>query len=222
LTAKIQTGYVEFWGKGDTRALRRTLADVPVDPDGVVTSSRWEGAMMERDFAGAMEVLNACSLAQLDYLSGGATPKSFLIGLTQLASGDEAGASGNLEAAAVEFERSVRESPESAERHANLGLCYAFLRRKDDAIREGRRAVELKPESKDAFDGAIMNCYLALIYARVREFDLAFPLLERLMKTAGAVDSVNCSVTASDLKFRWEWDEMRKDPRFARLIRPES
>ena len=46
--------------------------------------------------------------------------------------------------------------------------------RKEDAIREGRRAVELKPESKDAVDGAIMNCYLALIYARVGEKDLAF------------------------------------------------
>jgi hypothetical protein len=49
------------------------------------------------------------------------------------------------------------------------------------AIREGRRAVELKPESKDAVDGAIMNCYLALIYARVGENDLAIPLIERLI-----------------------------------------
>ena len=47
--------------------------------------------------------------------------------------------------------------------------------RKDDAIREGRRAVELKPESKDAVDGAIMNSYLALIYARTGEKDQAIP-----------------------------------------------
>jgi hypothetical protein len=66
-----------------------------------------------------------------------------------------------------------------------------------------------------------MNCYLALIYARVGELDLAFPLLERLAKTPGAVDSVNCSVTANDLKLRWEWDEVRRDPRFAQLIRSE-
>jgi len=43
-------------------------------------------------------------------------------------------------------------------------------------------AVELKPESADAFDGAIMNCYLALIYARCGEKDLAIPLIERLLK----------------------------------------
>ena len=91
-----------------------------------------------------------------------------------------------------------------APRHANFGLCYAFMGRKDDAIREGRRAVELKPESKDAYDGAIMNCCLALIYARVGENDLAIPLIERLLRTPGAVDSVNYSITVNDLKFRWE------------------
>src|SRR5205823_3257725 len=84
----------------------------------------------------------------------------------------------------------------------------------EDAIREGRRAVELKPESKDAFDGAIMNSYLALIYARVGEKELAFPLIERLLKTPGAVDSVDYSITVNDLKYRWEWDPIRKDPRF--------
>ena len=72
--------------------------------------------------------------------------------------------------------------------------------RKEDAIREGRRAVELKPESKDAVDGAIMNCYLALIYARVGENDLAIPLIERLLKTPGTVDSVDYSITVNDLK----------------------
>ena len=60
--------------------------------------------------------------------------------------------------------------------------------------------MELKPESKDAFDGAIMNCCLALIYARVGENDLAIPLIERLLKTPGAVDSVDYSITLNDLK----------------------
>ncbi len=106
----------------------------------------------------------------------------------------------------------------SADRHANLGWFYAFAGRKEEAIREGRCAVELKPESKDAFDGAIMNCYLALIYARVGENDLAIPLIERLLKTPGAVDSVDYSVTVNDLKFRWEWDPIRSDPRLKRLI----
>jgi hypothetical protein len=90
--------------------------------------------------------------------------------------------------------------------------------RKDDAIREGQRAVELRPESKDAFDGAIMNCYLALIYARVGQKDLAIQLIERLLKTPGAVDSVDYSMTINDLKYRWEWDPLRDEPRFQKLL----
>ncbi len=48
-----------------------------------------------------------------------------------------------------------------------------------------------------------MNCYLALIYARCGEKDLAIPLIERLLKTPGAVDSVVYSITVNDLKYRW-------------------
>ncbi len=220
VTAKIQSGYVAFWRKGDPHALRKMLADIPagVDPDGVVTSCRWEGAMMERDFEGAAKILAAYPLAALDYMNGGATPKTFLLGLTAVARGDVTEAQKNFALAAVAFEKDVHESPDVAVRHANLGLCYAFLGRRDEAIAEGRRAVELEPESKDAFDGAIMNCYLALIYARVGANDLAFPLLERLAQTPGAVDSVDYSITASDLKTRWEWDPLRSDPRFQKLM----
>jgi hypothetical protein len=47
------------------------------------------------------------------------------------------------------------------------------------------------------------------ISARVGEADLAFPLLERLLQTPGAVDSADDSITVNDLKFRWEWDPIR-------------
>ena len=47
---------------------------------------------------------------------------------------------------------------------------------------KGQHATELKPEAKDATDGVLMSCYLALIYARLGEKDLAFPLIERLLK----------------------------------------
>ena len=63
-----------------------------------------------------------------------------------------------------------------------------------------------------------MNGYLALIYARVGEKDLAVSLLERLLKTPGAVDSVDYSITVNDLKHRWEWDPIRNDPRFQKLL----
>ena len=220
LVAKIQSGYVDLWWKGDTKLLKSLLHQVPpgVDPDGVITGTRWDVAMLQRDYAAARNVLQTSSLSEVSYTNAGSTPKIFLEGCIYLAQGDAADAQKAFEVARPVFEALVKEAPESPDRHANLGWLYSFMGRKDDAIREGRRAVELRPESKDAFDGAIMNCYLALIYARVGQKDLAIQLVERLLKTPGAVDSVDYSVTINDLKYRWEWDPLRNDPRFQKLL----
>jgi len=220
LVAKTQSGYIDFWWKGDTHLLKSILDQLPsgVDPDGVLTSCRWDLAMIERDYAAAKRALDTSPLNEISYTNSGSTPKTFLEGCVYLGQGDNENAQKAFEKARPSFEALVKEAPLSADRHANLGWLYAFMGRREDAIREGQRAVELKPESKDAFDGAIMNCYLALIYARVGEKDLALPLIERLLKTPGAVDSVDYSITLNDLKFRWEWDPLRGDPRFQKLI----
>src|SRR5882724_10862784 len=220
IIAKIQTGYVEFWWRGDTGLLKSLLNQVPpgVDPDGSVTSVRWDVAMLDRDYAAARRAIDASSAKELSYTGESSTPRTFFEGCIALAQGDVPAAQKYFQDAQPVFEDAVKAAPSSAIRHANLGWFYAFMGRKDDAIREGRRAVELKPESKDAVDGVIVNCYLALIYARVGEKDLAFPLLERLLKTPGAVDSVDYSITINDLKRRWEWDPIRSDPRFQKLL----
>ena len=220
IIAKIQSGYVEFWWKGDTGLLKSLLNQVPpgVDPDGSVTSVRWDVAMLDRDYAAARRAIDASSAKELWYTGESSTPRTFFEGCIALAQGDVPAAQKYFQDAQPVFEDAVKEAPSSAIRHANLGWFYAFMGRKDDAIREGRRAVELKPESKDAVDGVIVNCYLALIYARVGEKDLAFPLLARLLKTPGAVDSVDYSITVNDLKHRWEWDPIRSDPRFQKLL----
>ena len=220
LVARAQAGYVDFWWKGDTRLLKSLLAEVPanVDPDGVVTTCRWDVAMIERDYAAAKRVLDASPLKEFSYTNASTTPKDFFYGCITLAQGDVNGAQKFFDTARTAFETAVRESPNSAERHANLGLTYALMDRKEDATREGRRAVELKPESVDAVDGVLMSSYLALIYARCGEKDTAIPLLERLLKTPGAIDSTDYSITVNDLKFRWEWDPIRNDPRFQKLV----
>jgi TolB-like protein/Flp pilus assembly protein TadD len=220
LVAKVQSGYVDFWWKGDTQLLKSLLDQIPagVDPDGAVTSCRWDLAMLRRDYSAATNVLQNSSVNELSYTNAGATPKVFYEGCVYLAQGDNVNAQKAFELARPAFETAVEEAPASAERHAILGWLYAFMGRKDDAIREGRRAVELKPESKDALDGVLMNSYLALIYARVGEKDLALPLIERLLVTPGAVDSADYSITVNDLKYRWEWDSIRDDPRFPKLI----
>jgi TolB-like protein/Tfp pilus assembly protein PilF len=220
IVAKIQRGYVEFWWKGDTSLLKSLLNQVPpgVDPDGGVTAVRWEVAMLDRDYAAARRAIDASTAKELSYTGEGSTPRSFFEGSIALAQGDAVGAQKHFKEAAPILENAVKEAPLSAIRRANLGWLYAFMGRKEDAIREGRQAVEMKPESKDAVDGVIVNCYLALIYARVGEKDLALTLLERLIKTPGAVDSVDYSITINDLKHRWEWDPIRSDPRFQKLL----
>jgi TolB-like protein/Flp pilus assembly protein TadD len=220
LVAKAQSGYVDFWWKGDTRLLKTLIAETPpnVDPDGVVTTCRWDVAMIERDFGTARRAIDESPLSEFSYTNAATTPKNFFYGCIALAQGDVNGARRFFETVVANYEKAVRESPDSAERHANLGLLYALMGRKDEAIREGHRAIELKPESVDALDGALMSCYLALIYARCGESDLAIPMLERLLQTPGAVDSVDYSITVNDLKFRWEWDPIRNDPRFQQLV----
>src|SRR6266487_1325274 len=220
IISKIQRGYVEFWWKGDTGLLKSLLNQMApgVDPDGSVTSVRWDVAMLDRDYAAARRAIDVSTVKELSYTGEASTPRAFFEGCIALAQGDIVGAQNYFQGAQPVFEDAVKEAPSTAIRHANLGWLYAFMGRKEDAIREGRRAVELKPESKDAVDGVIVNCYLALIYARVGEKDLAFPLLERLLKTPGAVDSVDYSITTNDLKHRWEWDPIRSDPRFQKLV----
>ncbi|HET6888656.1 MAG TPA: tetratricopeptide repeat protein [Candidatus Udaeobacter sp.] len=220
IISKIQRGYVDFWWNGDTSLLKSLLNQIPSDgdPDGSVASARWEVAMLNRDYAAARRAIEASTAKELSYTGEASTPRAFFEGCIALAQGDVVGAQKYFQDAQPVFENAVKEAPLSAIRHANLGWLYAFMGRKEDAIREGRRAVELKPESKDAVDGVIVNCYLALIYARVGEKDLAFPLLQRLLKTPGAVDSVDYSITVNDLKYRWEWDPIRSDPRFQKLL----
>jgi TolB-like protein/Flp pilus assembly protein TadD len=220
LVAKTQKGYVDFWSRGDTNLLKSILAGIPaeIDPDGAVTAARWDVAMIGRDYDTAAHVLEMSPLTEFSYLNGSSTPKSFLQGCVYLARNDAVSAQKTFENARAFFEAAVKESPNSAERHANLGLVDAFLGRKEEAIREARRAVEIKPESKDALDGSILSAYLALVYVRVGEPDLAFPLIERLLSIPGPVDSANYSITVNDLKYRWDWDPIRNDPRFQKLI----
>src|SRR5438067_2735777 len=193
LVAKIQNGYINFQWKGDTRLLKSILDEIRAgfDPDGSVTAARWDVAMLQRDYSSAKRILETSSANEISYSIAGLTPKIFLEDCTCIAQGDNASAQKAFEQARPAFEAAVKEAPESAERHASLGWLYALMGRKNDAIAEGQRAVELKPESKDAVDGSLMNCYLALIYAWVGDNDLAIPLIERLLTTLGAVESTD-------------------------------
>ena len=93
----------------------------------------------------------------------------------------------------------------------NRGLILAALGEKQEAIIEGNRAVELLPESEDAFDGPQVTATLAQIYASTGEFDEAFRLLDHLLVVPNGL-------TVPMLELDPAWDALRKDPRFQALI----
>ena len=220
VNAKAQIGYVEFWSKGTTDRLKSEMATVPAgeDPDGAVTSFRFDASMIDRDAVAAQRILAASPLDTFSYYNGIDTPRSFFVGQIALLRGDNATARKELEHARNILADSVKEAPDAAERHAFLGLACAFLGEKDRAIKEGTRAVELRPESQDALDGPILNAVLALIYARIGENERAVALLRHLLSVPGAVDAADYSVTENDLKSRWQWDPLRGDPAFNSLL----
>ena len=116
------------------------------------------------------------------------------------------------DSARARLERTGRDRPGDPRRHAALGLAYALLQRKDDAIREGRRAVELLPVSKDALAGPEYVFYLAEIYAVVGEYEEAINRLDYLL----SIPSVTVSVPL--LRLDPMWDSLRDHPRFQQLV----
>jgi TolB-like protein len=220
LNAKVQIGYVEFWSRGTTARLKSEMATIPQgkDPDGGVSACRMDTSLIDRDVAAATQILQASPLDSFSYYNGVDTPRSFFAGEIALLHGDEMSARREFQHARDVFAAAAKEAPDVPERHAFLGLACALLGEKERAVIEGKRAVELRPESKDALDGTIMSAVLAMIYARTGESAKALDLLEHLMSIPGAVDTANYSITVNDLKYRWEWDPMRSDPRFQKLI----
>ena len=91
-------------------------------------------------------------------------------------------------------------------------MIDAGLGRKEDALREGRRAVELLPAQKDALNGAHMIEYFAIIAAWVGEKDLAC----KQLATVAPLDST--SISYGQLKLLPYWDPLRGDPRFEKIV----
>ena len=137
-------------------------------------------------------------------------PKAFFEGTIYLLQGDKEKAQPALEQARRFSEQLLRQAPEDPAIHAHHGLILAALGQKEEAIAEGKRAVELLPESQDAFDGPQSTISLAQIYAWTGESDEAFRLLDHLLTVPGGL-------TVPILKLDPVWDPLRSDPRFQKL-----
>jgi TolB-like protein/DNA-binding winged helix-turn-helix (wHTH) protein/Flp pilus assembly protein TadD len=217
---KIGLAYLEVFRNGNPAAGRKILENIPAsaDPHGMATMSRWDLAMLERDYATAEKILTEAPLE--DFSPAGGALKTYYQGRTARARGDIESAQHYLVGVRADAEKRVRDNPDAAERHAYLGLLSAYMQRKDNAIRESRRAVELEPESQNAFHGAKHAANLALVYSLVGEPDQAITLIERLLSTPGPVECSDFpfNMTLANLRLRWEWDPLRSNPRFQKIL----
>ena len=109
----------------------------------------------------------------------------------------------------------LREHPDDPRLHSALGIAWAGLGRKDDAIAAGRKAVELLPVTKEAFRGYRHEHDLARIYTMVGEYDTAVSRLEYLLSIPGWL-------TPAWLRIDPAWDPLRRNPRFQRLVAAEK
>ena len=114
-------------------------------------------------------------------------------------------------AARAEQEKIVQAQPNYGPALCVLGLIDAGLGRKDDALREGQRAVELLPVEKDAMEGPAMIEYLAITAAWVGEKDLACEQLAIVMRRPSGL-------SYGELKLLPFWDPLRGDPRFEKIV----
>ncbi|MDQ3116558.1 MAG: protein kinase [Verrucomicrobiota bacterium] len=217
---KVQRALVAVWKDGDVERLRKVFAAIPTygDPEGITAWMRWDAAMMARDFTAAQEAIDTFPYDTLPSVYSAPVPKSYLEGCIALATGDNARAQEKFEAARPAYEAEALAHPESALRHARLGLLYAYMGRREDAIREGKRAVELKPIAEDHFEGPEELCNLALIHARLGENDKAIAAIEELLRTPGGVFFYEASMSLWELRLRWQWDPLRSDPRFQKIL----
>jgi tetratricopeptide (TPR) repeat protein len=138
-------------------------------------------------------------------------PKEYLEGALYTFVNDKERARLAFQRARSILEKAIQEGSDDASRHMMLGMVFAGQGEKNAAIAEGKRAMMLLPESRDALDGPKMTLALAQIYAWTGENDAALELLERSLITPAGV-------TVCSLKLDPIWDPLRSDGRFQALI----
>jgi TolB-like protein/Flp pilus assembly protein TadD len=203
-------GAVAIMWKGDIRSAEKQVSLMPPDYS-IVTAARTWLLILQRKFGDALQLAQQFREETLSWFNTAPCPKAFLEGRLYLYQGDKIKAQAAFEQARPVAEKLVREAPGDAARHGQLGAALAGMGLKEDAINEGKKAVELVPESEDAFDGPKATAALAEIYAWVGENDEALRLIDHLLQ-------VPSFMSVQVLKLDPVWDPLRKDPRFQALI----
>jgi TolB-like protein/class 3 adenylate cyclase/Tfp pilus assembly protein PilF len=213
VVTRITRAQVDLYWRADPKPLHATIdAILAEDPSAAPTvANAWLGlALCERDPIAANRALVALSgdYHRLGYII---LSPACIEGLIARIRGDADAARAAFTAARAQQEGVIQKQPDYAPALGALGLIDAGLGRKDDAFREGRRAVELLPVERDAFGGSDVIQLFSIICAWTGEKDLALQQLTVLTQ-------IPSSVTYGRLKLYPFWDPLRGDPRFEKIV----
>jgi len=140
-------------------------------------------------------------------------PKALLEGLIYRLMNKPVLANTSFDSARMILEKELKARPDDARLHSSLGMVYAGLGPKEEAIREGKMAVKLYPVSKDALIGTTFVRDLAFIYIMVGEHEAALDQIEYLLSIPAP------HISAPYLRIDPDFDPLREHPRFKRLLK---
>jgi serine/threonine-protein kinase len=212
-TMRAFRGLTELSWHADPRPLISTIEAIVAEDSSEAKNIAWawvRGSLCKRDFDAALRALAALPIDGC-YDDRIPVPRFWCEGVVAQMCGDKAAAHAAFTSARTEAAKLVAEQPDYAEGLCVLGMADAALGNKEDAIREGRRAVELLPVTKDSIIGPLLVKYLALIYAWTGEKDLA---LEQLAIAA----RIPSHLSYGELRLHPYWDPLRGDPRFEKIV----
>jgi TolB-like protein/Flp pilus assembly protein TadD/predicted Ser/Thr protein kinase len=196
--------------RGDTALARAVLESIPKQDEEAVRLGWSRLNLLERDYARALTQLT--SLPPLPEPSQSYfVPRSQFAGMVYYYMNDRDRARACFDSARVILEGQIKERPDDHRIHSSLGVVYAGLGRKADAVREGKLGVELFPVKKDAFIGPSKVEDLALVYLMVGEYDAALGQIEYLL-------SIPSWVSIPQIRLDPRYDPLRNLPRYQKLV----
>jgi TolB-like protein/class 3 adenylate cyclase len=199
--------------KADTRPLHETIDEIRAKTPEAIKSIAdvwFLCALAERDAPlaeTALMALNDGTFGDGSTQFGAAFGRGLLARMMK----DEAKARAAFAAIRPEQEKMVRAQPDFGPAVCILALIDAGLGRKEDALRESRRAIELVPLEKDALNGSDMIHYSGIVAAWVGEKDLALQNLTKAAQLPGFL-------SYGRLKLLPWYDPLRGDPRFEKIV----
>jgi TolB-like protein/Tfp pilus assembly protein PilF len=222
---RIFRAKVELERRADTRPLRAAIEKILTNEPGsekdpFVAGQRYTLALYDRDWDAAGRA--AALLSQKNSLPWfPQLGRDFWVGVVARLKGDETSATASFMRARPQQEEEIRGHPDNISNYragwttptlvSDLGVIDAGLGRKEEALSEGQRAIELASSVKDAETEPYVELGFALICAWTGERDLALGQLEALSKTPGYL-------TYGYLRLSPMWDPLRGDPRFEKVV----